>query len=94
MQESLTIGGNNFEGTSIKTPCATLLVITAPHGFLGCGYINCQAAAKLGDAAAIVRGVKNFDDMLNATVAEVSPAAAELGVAVGMSGREALKRMA
>ena len=94
MQENLLIDGNNFEAVSIKTPRATLLVIAGARGILGCGYINCQAAAKLGDAAAIVRGVKNFDDMLGAVVAEVSPAAAELGVAVGMSGREALLRMA
>ena len=94
MQENLLIDGNHFEGFRVSTPRATLLLITAPRGFLGCGYINCQAAANLGDAAAIVRGVKNFDDMLKATVAEVSPAAAELGVAVGMTGREALLRMA
>ena len=94
MQKKLVIDGNHFEGVAVATPKATLLLIVGGHGFLGCGYLNCQAAAKLGDAAAIVRGVKDFDDMLNAAVAEVSPAAAELGVTVGMTGRDALRRLA
>lgn len=94
MQKNLVIDGNNFEGIAVATPKATLLLIVGAHGFLGCGYINCQAAAKLGDAVAIVRGVKNFDDMQNAAVVEVSPAAAERGVAVGMTGRDALQLLA
>ena len=50
-------------------------------------------ANKLNDALAVVRGVANFDDMLNAKVCEVSDAAVARGIAVGMSGLEALKLM-
>jgi uncharacterized protein YunC (DUF1805 family) len=43
---------------------------------------------------AIVSGVKNYDDMLKAEVKAVSAAAAALGVAAGMSGKEALAKLA
>ncbi len=94
MQKKITVGGSVFWGTQIATPNAVLLVIAGSRGLLGCGYLNCAVGTKLGDAVAIVRGVKSFDDMLAAAVVEVSAPAAALGVAVGMTGREALERMA
>jgi len=70
-----------------------LLVIRAEKGFLMCGYLNVNAAETLGDAAAKVKGVQSFEDMLNATVVEVTKFARDLGVETGMTGREALKKM-
>ena len=91
--EKLNIEGLELTGYTIPTPHASLLVIRAPKGMLGCGYINAAVADKLNDAAAIVSGVKNYDDMLAATVHTVSAAAAELGVTAGMTGLDALKKM-
>lgn len=70
-----------------------LLVIRAEKGFLMCGYLNVNAAEALGDTAAKVKGVQNFEDMLKAQVVEVTQFARELGVEPGMTGREALRRM-
>lgn len=67
-----------------------LLVITGSRGTLACGYVSLEALNKLGDAAAIVRGVSDFEQMLQASVQDVSEAAAALGVSVGMTGAEAL----
>ncbi|HIH45404.1 MAG TPA: DUF1805 domain-containing protein [Candidatus Methanoperedenaceae archaeon] len=72
---------------------APLLVIRAPKGFVMCGYLDVPMANRLGDVAAKVRGVKTFDDILNAAAVEVTEAAAGLGIRAGMSGREALERM-
>ncbi len=83
-----------FTGTHVKTPNADLLMIQGPRGFLGCGYFDVETADKIGDAMAVVRGVCTFDDMLKAEVVDVSKAGAELGIALGMTGREALVRMA
>ncbi|MBR2642397.1 MAG: DUF1805 domain-containing protein [Lentisphaeria bacterium] len=91
--EKLDIEGLDLTGYTIPTLNASLLVIRAPKGMLGCGYINTAVADKLNDAAAIVSGVKNYDDMLKATVHTVSAAAAILGITVGMTGLEALKKM-
>lgn len=93
MNNSIEIDGAVFCGASIPTPNATLLVITGKNGLLGCGYLSVATANKLGDALAVVRGVANYDDMLNAAVCEVSDAAAALGISVGMSGKDALKLM-
>jgi len=70
-----------------------LLVIRAEKGFLMCGYLNVNAAETLGDTAAKVRGVQSFEDMLNASVVEVTELARELGIEPGMTGREALEKM-
>ena len=68
----------------------TLLMIYAPKGVLGCGYLSLATAEKFGDPLAIVTGVRTYDDMLKAEVKQVSSAAAALGVKPGMTGREAL----
>ena len=91
--ESVEIGGHRFEGYSIPTANSVILVIKAPRGLLGCGYFSLETAEKLGDAAVIVKGVKNFDDMLAAQVKGLSPAAAALGITLEMTGRQALLKL-
>ena len=93
MNETLLLDGTPFEGVAIPTGNTFILVIKAEKGLLGCGYISLETAERVGDAVAIVSGVKNFDDMLAARVKSVSSAAAELGVEPGMSGRVALLKM-
>jgi uncharacterized protein YunC (DUF1805 family) len=71
---------------------APLLIARGAKGFLGCGYVNPATCDKTGEACAIVTGVKDFDDMLSATVVAVSQAAAALGVRVGDAGADAMER--
>lgn len=91
--EFLKFGQNNLEAYRIHNVSATIMLIKAPHGALGCGYFDINTANKCGDVMAIVRGVASFDDMMNAIVQEVSGKAAELGVTPGITGREALEKM-
>lgn len=93
MAEKFILDGNQFDGYAIPSGNTFILVIKAKNGFLGCGYISLDTAERVGDAVAIVSGVKNFDDMLNARVKSVSSAAAKLGVVPGLSGKEALLKM-
>jgi uncharacterized protein YunC (DUF1805 family) len=60
---------------------------------LACGYFDIETANKLGEAVAIVTGVKNYDDMLLAKVVKLSKAAEDKGLTLGMSGREALSQL-
>ncbi len=87
---ALTIDGSEYSGVHIPTCQSNILLIQAAGGFLGCGYFDVAAANRLGDAAAIVTGVKTFDDMLAAQVVRLSEAAQAAGVREGMTGREAL----
>jgi len=89
-QEQISLEGKSFEGISIPTSKANLLMIKSSLGFLGCGYFNIEVANKLGEAVALVTGVKTFEDMLNANVFALSSEAAHLGIKPGMKGREAL----
>lgn len=91
--EKIIIDGVEFGGVRVATENAALLIIKATHGFLGCGYFNIAVADKLSEHVALVTGVKTFDDMLEAEVFSVSEAAAEIGVTIGMSGRDALLKM-
>ena len=91
--EIVRIGENIFEGYAVPTANTVILLIKAKRGFLGCGYFSLATADKVGDAAVIVSGVKNFDDMLAAKVKAVSAAAAALGVTADMTGREALLKL-
>jgi len=70
-----------------------LLLITAEKGFVMCGFLNVEAAEKLGVAAAVVSGVKTFDEVLNGQVRAVTSKAKSLGVEVGMKGADALKHL-
>ena len=93
--ETLDIDGHGFRADEIPVMGTTkLLLIQGSRGMLGCGYVSLGAAEKFGHALAIVKGVASYDDMLAASVQEVSSAASALGVQPGMTGREALVRMA
>lgn len=89
--EKLKIEGAEFDAVKIDMYGSALMIIKGSKGFLACGYINIETAEKLSHACAIVRGVKDFGDMLAAKVCAVSSAARALGVEEGISGAAALK---
>jgi uncharacterized protein YunC (DUF1805 family) len=70
-----------------------LFLIVAEKGFVMCGLLNVEAAERLGAAAAMVSGVKTFEDVLNGQVKAATFKAKELGVEALMKGSEALKHM-
>lgn len=75
---------------ALKSP---LLVIKAPKGVMGCGYLNIETFNRTGEAAVIVRGVNTHEDMLNATVVAASEAAQALGIEPGITGAVALQKL-
>jgi uncharacterized protein YunC (DUF1805 family) len=70
-----------------------LLLIIGEKGFVMCGFLNIEAAEKLGVAAAVVSGVKTFEDVLDGQVKAVTSKAKNYGAQVGMKGVDALKHM-
>ena len=81
---------SNLERERIEL-ASPLLIIKGESGFLACGYINAATCNKTGEACAIVNGVNNHDDMLEATISDVSAAAVALGIKLRMSGADALE---
>lgn len=91
--KNIKIDEKNVVGVKIDLEGAPLLLIIAPKGYVMCGYLNLETAEKFGQVAAIVTGVKSFDDVLNAKVVKLTIKAKELGIKEDMAGRDALKMM-
>jgi uncharacterized protein YunC (DUF1805 family) len=92
--ESLKVDGKACLGVKVELPDSPpLLLIIAEKGVVMCGFLNVDAAERLGVAAVMVSGVKTFDDVLSAQVKAVTSKAKTFGVEVGIRGSEALKRM-
>lgn len=71
-----------------------LLLIVGGKGFIMCGFLNVDVAERVGATAAMVAGVKDFSDVLNAKVKAVTSKAQALGVEPGVGGEEAVSLMA
>ena len=75
---------------ALKSP---LLVIKAPKGVLGCGYLNVETFNQTGEAGVIITNVRTHDDMMKAKVVAVSKTAQAMGIEPGMTGAEALQKL-
>ncbi len=91
--KKLRVLDKEADAVSINTGKTFALIIKAERGFLGCGYFDINVANKVGDVAAIVTGVKTFEDMLNAKLVAVSNEAKKLGIKEDMNGKQALALM-
>jgi uncharacterized protein YunC (DUF1805 family) len=91
---TVKVDGKACLGLKVDLPeSPPLLLIVADKGFVMCGFLNIDAAEKLGVSAALVSGVKTFEDVLNAEVKAATTKAKNLGIEAGMKGSEALKHM-
>jgi uncharacterized protein YunC (DUF1805 family) len=73
-------------------------VIMTEAGLVGCGIYDMKTPAEFGQALAIARGTPEKplvdpEDLLDAKIVDATPQARALGIAIGMSGREAVERM-
>ena len=69
-----------------------LLVVRGAKGVIGCPYLDVRMFEKLGDACAIIPAADTAG-MLDSKVTAVTTKARELGIEVGMPGREALDKI-
>ncbi len=92
--ESLRVDNKACLGVRVELPDSPpLLLMIAEKGFVMCAFLNIEAAEKLGVAAAVVSGVKDFQDVLDAEIRAVTSKAKAIGVDVGIKGSDALKQM-
>ena len=88
----LRIDGKAAVGLKVDLPDSPpLLMVIGETGFVMCGFLNVEAAEKIDVAAAMVSGVKTFDDVLEAEVKAATSRAQAKGAKPGMKGKEALK---
>ena len=72
--------------------CTTL----TEAGLVGCGIYDIKTAGEFSQAVAIARGTPqqplvNPEDLLDAKIVDATPLARELGIRIGMTGREAVE---
>src|SRR5438132_3854012 len=72
--------------------------ILTEAGLVGCGIYDVKTAAHFGQAVAIARGTPqtplvNPEDLFDAKIVEATPQALELGIAIGMTGRQAVEKL-
>jgi uncharacterized protein YunC (DUF1805 family) len=72
-------------------------ILTAA-GIVGCGIYDLKIAAEFGQAIAIARGTPakplvDPEDLFEAKIVDATPQAKQLGVTVGMTGREAVEKL-
>src|SRR5262245_49386252 len=65
-------------------------------GLVGCGIYDVKTAAEFGQAVAIAKGTPQKplvepEDLFDAKIVDATPRAKELGIQVGMTGREAVE---
>jgi uncharacterized protein YunC (DUF1805 family) len=70
--------------------------ILTEAGLVGCGIYDVKTAAEFGQAVAIARGTPqnplvNPEDLFEARIVDATPQAKELGIQIGMTGREAVE---
>jgi uncharacterized protein YunC (DUF1805 family) len=73
-------------------------VLLTEAGLVGCGIYDLKTASEFGQAVAIARGTPQQplvepEDLLDARIVYATPQAQELGVRVGMTGREAVETL-
>jgi uncharacterized protein YunC (DUF1805 family) len=91
---SVKVDDKTCLGVRIDLPDSPpLLTIVAEKGFVMCGFLDMEAAERLGVVAAMVGGVKTFEDVLDVQIKAVTSKAKGFGIEVGMKGTEALKRL-
>ena len=93
MTKEVKVGDDVFTGFVIELFKAPLILVKAKFGYIMCGLLDVNTADKLGDAAAVVRGVGSIDEILEKLVSDVSPKGLERGIVKGMTGLQALKKM-
>ena len=89
---SLKVNGRVALSFKVNLPDSPpLLALIGDKGFVMCGFLNIDAAEKLGVVAATVSGVKTIDDVLTADVKAVTTKAEKMGIRPGLKGLEAIK---
>jgi len=93
----ITIEGRTFLAVTVQLPKTNLMAVTSDKGYIMCGALDIGLLnEKLKDRKVIAGravGVRTVDQLLEAPLESVTIEAENLGIKVGMKGKEALLKM-
>lgn len=90
---NLEESGKKSIAINIKIPGSEhpdMMIILCKKGYIMCGYLNMQIAEKLEDTAVIIGGA-NLEDIINGKATAITKKAYEIGIRIGMFGKEIIK---
>lgn len=98
VQRELKFNGGQALGSSHRWIGGQYCSILTQVGIVGCGIYDLSTAAEFGQAIAIAKGTPDHplvepEDLFDARIVGVTPQAGDLGILVGMTGREAVEMM-
>ena len=90
--------GKPATGVSVVWDEGQLVFIVAPKGLVACGAIDSEVLDKFNFAITVSEGTVERplvtpDDLLKAKVMKLTKRAEELGIKIGMSGKQALEKL-
>jgi uncharacterized protein YunC (DUF1805 family) len=92
------VDGLRVIGVEVALPKTRLLVLTTDKGYIMCGALDVkllnEKLAERGILAGRAVGVRSLEDLLEAPLESVTLEAERRGIRPGMTGREALLKMA
>ncbi|MFP3125126.1 DUF1805 domain-containing protein [Ectobacillus funiculus] len=95
--EPIVIDNHTFLAVSVKLPKTNLLAVMSEKGYIMCGALDVALLnEKLRDRGIIAGravGVRTIEQLLEAPLESVTYEAEELGITVGMIGRDAMLKM-
>lgn len=82
-------------GLEVAWSDSQFVMIISDKGVVACGVVDKEVMNRAGAAIAIARGtrekpLKSVEDLLKASIVDLTDKAAEYGVTLGMTGKEAL----
>ena len=97
--EGVRTKGAPAQGLSVQWDDGQFVVIVAQKGVVGCAAIDVSVLEEFDMTVATAHGTPEnplvtADDLLEARISKLTKKAREMGIAEGMSGREALDIMA
>lgn len=95
----IIIDGHQFTAVQMKLPKTNFMAVTNDKGYIMCGALDValfNSNEKLRERKIIAGravGVRTIEQLIDAPLESVTLAAEELGITVGMTGRDALLKM-
>jgi uncharacterized protein YunC (DUF1805 family) len=94
----IQVGRHTAVGVEVQLPKTTLLAVTAGNGYIMCGALDVallnDRLRERGVIAGRAVGVRTLEELLAAPLESVTDAARAIGVEPGMTGRDAIARLA
>ncbi|AIF44044.1 YunC family protein [Virgibacillus sp. SK37] len=94
----LEVDGMMFTAIQVELPKTNLIMITNETGYIMCAALDVDVLnEKLAHRKVVAGravGVRSIDDLLNAPLEKITDASKTYGWEVGMTGREALLKIA